>query len=87
MDNYLGKSYLIDGEIWSDFDLTLWKKHKCSLGEHLFDEVLSLDRHYLFCDACEKMDSNVFQEVKPISQMSFFTEMISKGLYKKRTGI
>jgi hypothetical protein len=32
----------------------LWKKLFCRMGWHLWDEVLSLDYHYLYCDACEK---------------------------------
>ena len=30
----------------------LWKRFQCPKGNHLWDEVLSLDNHYLSCDAC-----------------------------------
>ena len=29
------------------------KAEKCSKGIHAFDEVWSIDAHYLFCDICE----------------------------------
>lgn len=32
---------------------SFWKKYMCSKGFHLFDEVQSLESHYLYCDACE----------------------------------
>lgn len=30
----------------------LWRKLMCKYGYHLFDEVLSIEHHYLSCDAC-----------------------------------
>ena len=30
----------------------LWYKIFCKKGWHLWDEVYSIDEHYLFCDAC-----------------------------------
>lgn len=30
----------------------IWRKLCCSCGWHLWDEVVTLDRHYLSCDAC-----------------------------------
>lgn len=32
----------------------LWKKFQCPKGNHLWDEVKELDRHYFYCDACDK---------------------------------
>ena len=32
----------------------LWKKYACKYGYHLWDEVLTTERHYLYCDACGK---------------------------------
>lgn len=29
-----------------------WKMLNCSKGCHLFDEVWSIDDHYLYCDVC-----------------------------------
>ena len=29
-----------------------WQRWACPRGWHLFDEVQSLEDHYLFCDAC-----------------------------------
>jgi len=72
MDKYLNKSYYIDGEIWTEEDFSAWANINCKKGKHLFDEVLSVSSHYLYCDACEKVDYNFHQEVKKISQMDFF---------------
>ena len=30
----------------------LWKRLCCPRGWHLWDEVVSHDAHYLYCDAC-----------------------------------
>ena len=55
MDKYLGISYLKDGEQeWTKEELEVWKQANCPKGEHLWDEVLSTERHYLYCDACGK---------------------------------
>jgi hypothetical protein len=78
MDAYLGKSYWNEDEIWSDEDFSAWKELNCKNGKHLFDEVVSLNNHYLFCDACEKMDFNVFQTVEKVSQMDFFISRLGK---------
>ena len=40
---------------WPDLFYRLWKKIFCKRGLHLFDEVTSLDEHYLYCDACGLM--------------------------------
>ena len=51
MDEYLGKSY--QGDVsWTYAQLSRWRKTKCPEGAHLFDEVLSITSHYLYCDAC-----------------------------------
>jgi hypothetical protein len=56
MDRYLGISYLSDNEPeWTDEQLQNWLENECPKGEHLWDEVLSVDKHYLFCDACGEM--------------------------------
>ena len=36
-----------------DWCWKLWAKVMCPKGWHLLDEVMSLNNHYLFCDACE----------------------------------
>ena len=55
MDNYLGISYLNDGNPeLTEEQLENWKNTECPKGNHLWDEVLSIENHYLFCDACEK---------------------------------
>ena len=36
-----------------NFILWFWKKVFCPKGFHLFDEYASLERHCLYCDACE----------------------------------
>ena len=53
MKNYKGYSYpkiLQNRLIW-----WLWKKFQCSKGNHLWDEVISNDEHYLYCDACDEL--------------------------------
>jgi len=53
MDKYLGISYLKNGEPdWTPKQLQEWKHKECSKGNHLFDEVLGITAHYLYCDAC-----------------------------------
>lgn len=53
MDEYFGISYLADGEDeWTFEQLEDWRLNNCPNGVHLFDEVLSVDSHYLHCDAC-----------------------------------
>lgn len=45
----------------NDIVRLLWHKLFCKNGWHLFDEVQSVDSHYLFCDACALtiwMDTN-----------------------------
>lgn len=65
MDSYLGKSYQIEGcREWTEAELEYWKKRNCGEGKHLWDEVLSTDNHYLFCDACEKTTKNLNTEVE-----------------------
>ena len=34
--------------------LWLWKRVFCKRGWHAWDEVWSVERHYLVCDACER---------------------------------
>lgn len=33
--------------------LPLWRRFKCPKNIHAFDEVGSLNRNYLYCDACQ----------------------------------
>lgn len=46
----LGKTELDDEEL--DLILNAWKNSNCPQGFHLWDEVWSIDSHYLHCDAC-----------------------------------
>ena len=56
MDFYLGISYLKDNdESWTDAELRDWKEAHCPEGNHLWDEVLSTNGHYIICDACGLM--------------------------------
>jgi hypothetical protein len=80
---YMDKSYWIEPEIWSEKDLSDWAKMNCPKGNHLFDEVFS-EEHYLFCDACGKVDYNIFQEVKPVSQTNFFIQRLKKSSLKEK---
>lgn len=49
--NWRGISYasLLDNR----FCHWLWKRWFCPKGWHLWDEVMSLEDHSLYCDACE----------------------------------
>jgi hypothetical protein len=43
-----------------------WKKLFCPSGIHLFDEVWTPDKHYLYCDACDmeiKIERMVYSDV------------------------
>ena len=42
--------------------LPIWKKLFCHRGWHLFDEVASLGRHELYCDACGKTIGITYME-------------------------
>lgn len=66
MDAYLGKSYQIEGcREWTEAELAYWKKWNCKMSDkHLWDEVLSTDKHYLFCDACGKTTKDLNTEVE-----------------------
>ena len=33
--------------------LKLWKKYMCSHGWHLFDECDNIEKHSIYCDACD----------------------------------
>lgn len=43
-------TYLIFEFMQSEFILRIWKKYLCPIGFHAFDEVQSIENHYLFCD-------------------------------------
>jgi hypothetical protein len=65
MDDYLGKSYQKDGTpFWTKKELMKWYRKECPKGHHLWDEVLGIEKHYLFCDACGKMEYDLTIEVK-----------------------
>ena len=50
MNRYIGYTHLIP---CNKIILLIWKKIFCKRGWHLWDEVSSVDDHYLYCDACE----------------------------------
>lgn len=58
----LGETKLNDEEL--DLILEAWKNSNCPQGIHLWDEVWSLDDHYLLCDACE-MEVHIEKIVVP----------------------
>lgn len=56
LENYLGITYFqIPMLGWPKWLLGLWRRFMCKREVHLFDEVASVDSHYLHCDACELM--------------------------------
>ena len=52
-EDWLGVSYPYVFQ--NIFVWKLWKNLFCPMGWHLFDEVQSIDEHYLSCDACDAM--------------------------------
>jgi len=34
---------------------SFWRKLFCRINWHLFDEVTTLEHHYLYCDACDEV--------------------------------
>ena len=57
INKYIGITHPLSGEGLSDEQYSLileaWKSTNCPNGIHLWDEVLSIEEHVLFCDACE----------------------------------
>jgi hypothetical protein len=55
-NKYVGIAHPVTDEGLSEkkFNVILeaWKTANCSQGIHLFDEVHSINGHYLHCDAC-----------------------------------
>jgi hypothetical protein len=41
------------GKIMPSWVGCLWKRVMCPRGYHLLDEVVTIDEHYLVCDACD----------------------------------
>jgi hypothetical protein len=53
-NNMIGKYYGISYPevLCEPLKLENWKEEFCSENFHLFDEVYSIEDHYLICDAC-----------------------------------
>ena len=56
INKYIGMTHPISDKKFKkeehDLILKAWKRTNCIIGCHLFDEVWSLENHYLHCDAC-----------------------------------
>jgi hypothetical protein len=52
-DKHYGITYPIPEWLQVDWFWKWWKEKACKYGFHLLDEVLSVEEHYLYCDACE----------------------------------
>lgn len=48
MNSYMGMTHFVPFRL-----LYLWKRFFCKRNIHAFDEVESLEGHYLVCDACQ----------------------------------
>lgn len=48
------KGYTYPKILQNNFIFSIWKNFFCVKGWHLWDEVLSIQDHYLHCDACEQ---------------------------------
>lgn len=44
-----------EGITYPNNKTTKWHKAKCLRGQHILDEVWSVDAHYLVCDHCQLM--------------------------------
>lgn len=55
-----------------------WKTSNCSQGIHLFDEVWSIEHHYLHCDACG-MEVHIAKVVIPDGLNKVIGEDKGKG--------
>lgn len=65
LPDYLGKSYHKDNTpFWTKTQLNRWKKLMCKNGRHLWDEVVGIQSHYLFCDGCGAMSYDLTIDVK-----------------------
>lgn len=53
LDKWYGITYPVPVFLQREWFWNLWKKYMCPRGWHLLDEVMSIDDHSLFCDACE----------------------------------
>lgn len=52
-NKYVGITHpLSDDIIDNETFIEAWKKTNCIIGIHAFDEVWSLEDHYLYCDIC-----------------------------------
>jgi len=53
-NKYLGITHPLDDKLLESPEFAeSWRQANCKNGVHLFDEVHSLDSHYLHCDVCE----------------------------------
>jgi len=52
-ERWYGITYPIPAFLQVEWVWNLWSKTMCPNGWHLLDEVMSLNNHYLFCNACE----------------------------------
>ena len=54
-NKYLGITHPLEdkGLLDSEEFVESWKQANCKNGIHMFDEVWSLEHHYLHCDICE----------------------------------
>lgn len=51
-DKWYGVTHFTPDWLQESWFYNLWKKAFCGRGWHLLDECASLERHYLYCDAC-----------------------------------
>jgi hypothetical protein len=52
-NKYLGITHPIDEELTENKEFCeSWRQANCKIGIHVFDEVHSLESHYLHCDIC-----------------------------------
>lgn len=53
-NKYLGITHPLDDKLLENKEFCeSWRQANCKIGIHVFDEVHSLDSHYLHCDICE----------------------------------
>jgi hypothetical protein len=50
--------------MWTKQELVAWRKSECNVGNHLWVEVIGIEKHYLYCEGCGKISYDLTIEVK-----------------------
>ncbi len=64
INKFIGITHPLGDVLDEDVFCEAWKQANCRYGIHVFDEVHSLEDHYLHCDACN-MEVHISKVVIP----------------------